>query len=247
MATSPQMPPGNSPSGLIDDTSAGSGARLRIIRAAGPVFASRGFDGATVREICTAAEVNVASIAYYFGDKMGLYREIIQGIRETRERQFPAPLVDAEPRRMLHRIVQTLLSRMLVCDPSGWETELMMREMDHPTQVFESIIEEFFRPLFDRLIETFDRLLEGEAPRYTLEQLALSVVGQCLYYRLGSNVLNVLIPEQRRLDHYNIDSLTVHITAVMLSAVDSASVLREQAAISCWAEQTDSPAEKTEH
>ncbi|MDG2223081.1 MAG: CerR family C-terminal domain-containing protein, partial [Rubripirellula sp.] len=223
------------------------GARVRIIRAAGPVFASRGFDGATVREICTAAEVNVASIAYYFGDKMGLYREIIQGIREARERQFPAPLVDAEPRRMLHRIVQTLLSRMLVCDPSGWETQLMMREMDHPTLAFESIIEEFFRPLFDRLIDTFDRLLEGEAPRYTLEQLALSVVGQCLYYRLGSNVLNVLIPEERRLEHYNIDSLTVHITSVMLSAVDSAGVLREQATVSRWAEQTESPVEKTEH
>lgn len=198
------------------------------------MFAARGFDGATVREICGAAGVNVASIAYYFGDKLGLYREVIQGIRHARERQFPAPEPDADPRRTLHRIVRTLLSRMLACDPSGWETQLMMREMDHPTPVFESIIEEFFRPLFERLIGAFDRLMDGKAPRHTLEQLALSVVGQCLYYRLGSNVVKILVPEQRRVNHYNIDALTLHITSVMLAASDTKDVLEEQNNVRQW-------------
>ena len=110
----------------------------------------------------------------------------------------------------------------------------MMREMNHPTPVFEKIIEEFFRPLFERLIEAFDRLLEHDAPRHTLEQLALSVVGQCLYYRLGSNVVKFLVPEQRRVNHYNIDALTMHVTSVMLATVGSASILEEQTAIQHW-------------
>ncbi len=210
--------------------------RTRIVEAAGPVFASRGFDGATVREICGAAGVNVASIAYYFGDKLGLYRHVIQSIRESRERRFPSPESDRDPRRTLHRIVRTLLSRMLVCDSAGWETQLMLREMIHPTPVFESIIEEFFRPLFEQLIDAFDRLLDGRAPRYTLEQLALSVVGQCLYYRLGSSAVKILVPEQRRRDHYHIDALTQHVTAVMLAVVDAGAVLCHSEEIQHWSD-----------
>ncbi len=65
--------------------------RTRLLEAAGPVFAAHGFDGATVREICSAAHVNVASVGYYFGDKLGLYREVIRGD----SRQPGAPLPDA--------------------------------------------------------------------------------------------------------------------------------------------------------
>lgn len=208
--------------------------RTRIIEAAGPVFASRGFDGATVREICGAAGVNVASIAYHFGDKLGLYNEVVQGVRDSRERRFPSPGTDADPRRTLYSIVHTLLSRMLACDPSGWETQLIMREMSHPTPVFESIIEEFFRPMFERLIDAIERLIDGPAPRHTLEQLALSVVGQCLYYRIGSGAMHVLIPQQRREEHFDIDSLALHVTAVMLAALDSGAVLEKQAELQTW-------------
>ena len=137
-----------------------SDTRTRLLRAAGPVFATHGFDGATVREICATANVNIASVGYYFGDKLGLYREVIQGVRDERERRFPVPdNSTADPRQTLYKIVHTLLSRMMLADRSGWETQLMMREMQHPTPVFDSIVREFFRPLFDRLVQTIERLI----------------------------------------------------------------------------------------
>ncbi|MFK8114117.1 MAG: CerR family C-terminal domain-containing protein [Rubripirellula sp.] len=207
----------------------GSETRARILDAAGPVFAAHGFEGATVREICSSAGVNIASVGYYFGDKLGLYRDVIQQIRDTRERQFPAPHhVPSDPRLSLHQVVRTIISRILACDESGWESQVLMREMQSPTPVFESIVQEFFRPLFDQLVHALEKLIGQPTPKHTLEQLALSVVGQCVYYKFGAGVVQILIPEAERQAHYDIDSLSLHITAVMLAAVDNASVLKQR-------------------
>jgi AcrR family transcriptional regulator len=210
-----------------------SDTRTRLLGAAGPVFAAHGFDGATVREICASASVNIASVGYYFGDKLGLYRQVIQNVRDSRERQFPAPDVDdnSDPQEMLFKIVHTLLSRMLAADASSWETQLMMREMQRPTPVFDSIVREFFRPMFERLVGTIRELIGYPTPKHTLEQLALSVVGQCLYYRVGAGVVQILIPESERQEHYDIESLSQHITAVMLAAIEGGAVTRKRTEI----------------
>ena len=45
------------------------GTRNKLLDSAGRVFADFGYQGATVREICARAGVNVALVNYHFGDK----------------------------------------------------------------------------------------------------------------------------------------------------------------------------------
>lgn len=42
------------------------------------LFAENGFEATSVREIASAADVNVAAINYHFGNKAGLYEDIIE-------------------------------------------------------------------------------------------------------------------------------------------------------------------------
>ncbi|MFF8990569.1 TetR/AcrR family transcriptional regulator [Streptomyces sp. NPDC014983] len=51
--------------------------RARILRAAGAVFAERGYDAATVRDIAARAGVNQALIFRYFGSKKALLAEVM--------------------------------------------------------------------------------------------------------------------------------------------------------------------------
>ena len=57
--------------------------RERLLKAAAQLFADRGFKKVTVRDICRAARANVAAVNYHFGDKSGLYREVLQLAIET--------------------------------------------------------------------------------------------------------------------------------------------------------------------
>jgi len=52
----------------------------RILRVARHRFATQGFDGTTVRDIAFEAEVNLASIRYYFDSKSGLYFRVLQHV-----------------------------------------------------------------------------------------------------------------------------------------------------------------------
>jgi TetR/AcrR family transcriptional regulator len=54
------------------------GAREAILNAAAEVFAAHGFDGARVDAIAAAAGYNKSLIFQYFGDKLGLYVEMIR-------------------------------------------------------------------------------------------------------------------------------------------------------------------------
>ena len=51
--------------------------RAAILKAARSVFARRGFEGATTREVAEVARVNNAMIYYHFKDKVELYRAVL--------------------------------------------------------------------------------------------------------------------------------------------------------------------------
>jgi AcrR family transcriptional regulator len=53
-------------------------ARENILNAAEELFAERGFDNTSVRQLATKAKVNVAMISYYFGSKEKLFETLIE-------------------------------------------------------------------------------------------------------------------------------------------------------------------------
>lgn len=53
--------------------------RQKILDAALELFSEKGFEGASIRDIASAAGVTVPNIYYYFKDKKGLYQATLQG------------------------------------------------------------------------------------------------------------------------------------------------------------------------
>ena len=59
-----------------DTSDSSNSSREKLIRSAEGLFAERGFDGVSVRDIASAAGVNSALVGYYFGGKEGLLSEV---------------------------------------------------------------------------------------------------------------------------------------------------------------------------
>jgi AcrR family transcriptional regulator len=170
----------------------GDDVRGRLIQAAGPIFAEKGFAQATVREICAAAGANVASVNYYFGDKEKLYFETFSHAHRCRVRQTPLPVFepDQSPEEKLRAFLRSMLQRLFDPDERArWEHELLLRELVQPTGIMEPLFEDFFRPMFNRLTGIV-REFVGDAPSEAdVHRLGYSILGQCLFYRVGEHIV----------------------------------------------------------
>lgn len=195
--------------------------QLRVVQAAGPIFADKGFDRATIREICTAAEANLASVNYHFGDKETLYLEAVRHAHALKMEQVPLSQwpSNTPPEEQLRFFIRAMLSRMLGTDELDWGTRLLMREMIEPTIACKSIVEDFIRPQLQLLLSILDEMVPQNISFHRKHQMAFSIVGQCLHYRVAREFVNLLIPEKERAEHFDRNHLVDHITEFSLAAI----------------------------
>ena len=71
----------------------GDESRARLLATAGELFAERGYNGVSTRELAKAADVNVSAIAYYFRGKKGLYRAVFKQLIEDTNPFFCRPRI----------------------------------------------------------------------------------------------------------------------------------------------------------
>jgi AcrR family transcriptional regulator len=197
--------------------------RTRILNAAGPVFAEKGYQNTTVREICRVANVNLASMNYHFGHKERLYIETVKQAQRNKIEQVPQPQwqTGTSPAEKLRGFVRTLITRMMGTGEAPWQTRLMMREIMQPTQACQELVQNYFRPQFEILLGILEELLPAATTQPKRHQLAFSVVGQCLYYRVAHEVVALLIDKEEREAHYDAQQLGDHVTDLMLAALSS--------------------------
>src|SRR6185436_1947870 len=128
--------------------------RERIVEAAGEIFAEKGFDATTVRDICQRAEANIAAVNYYFGDKQRLYVEaVVRAHRWRMERaQLPEWSDDTRAEKKLADFITTFIRRVRTGPEDTWHTKLMMREMANPTAACAELVQSSIRPQFEILL-----------------------------------------------------------------------------------------------
>ncbi|MCE2950320.1 MAG: CerR family C-terminal domain-containing protein [bacterium] len=173
----------------------GAQARDRLLHAALRLFAARGFERTSIREIAQAADANISAIGYYFGDKAGLYRAA-----------FTEPMGDACPAaRMppgtlpLPDLMRRFFAEFLQPLKQGEAVQLVMRlhfrEIVEPTGLWAEMIEHEIKPQHEWLLH----LLAGEfglaKPDADLQRLTFSIVGMAIHFFVGQDIVHGIAPE----------------------------------------------------
>ncbi len=208
--------------------------RQRLLDAAAEVFVEHGFRGATVRDICTRAGANVAAVNYHFRDKDGLYSAVLQHGLALALRQHPPDrgVSDtAPPEERLHVFIRSFLHRLLESGSHTLHARLMVREMIEPTGALEVVVREHIRPLAGRLHGILRELLGSGATDEQMRHAAMSIVGQCCFYRHAEQVIAKLFPEQRHTPAA-IQRLADHVTRFSLAGLKACAAEQREHAVS---------------
>ena len=158
--------------------------RERLLAAAERLFADRGFKKVTVRDICREARANVAAVNYHFGDKLGLYREVMQigidAIRATTDAGRKAG-ERQPPEEQLRRYVVVWMTRLLT---PGHETihRLMQRELQDPTPALDDLVDAVVRPRLDYLSAVVARMLDCDPKDQIVMRCVAATQAQAVAY-----------------------------------------------------------------
>jgi TetR/AcrR family transcriptional regulator, regulator of cefoperazone and chloramphenicol sensitivity len=170
--------------------------RLRLLDAAGEVFAEHGFERATVRDICRRADANIAAVNYHFGGKQQLYHAALEHWFHAAARQYPfEPVVSSSidsPKRRLHAFVRAMLYRMLGPGKPAWHGKLAAREMVEPTGALDQIVARVIEPVSRQLHEIVCAALDDACECLSdieIDRCVLSVISQCVFYKNCQPVL----------------------------------------------------------
>jgi AcrR family transcriptional regulator len=164
-----------------------SGRRARLLKEARRIFAAKGFDKASTREIAAAAEANIGLIAYYFGDKQGLYREVL--VQPIADVMAGMPDADAAlPLRDWLSSFYAAFLRPLYDAEAGLSdsTRIFCREMIAPSSVWGDICAEHIAPQHHALVEMLAQRCGAQAVDAELHQLAFALVALAHDYWLSA-------------------------------------------------------------
>ena len=158
--------------------------RDRLFKVAERLFADRGFKRVTVRDICRAARANVAAVNYHFGDKLGLYREVLQSAIDTMRATNDAAReagAGQTAEEQLRRYIAVFI-RKLLGPGSDTVHKLVTREMNDPTPVLDALVEQAVRPRVDYLSGLIAEIIGCPPTDQRVLRCVASVQAQTIVY-----------------------------------------------------------------
>ena len=205
----------------------GQTTRGMVLEAAGQVFAERGFQRATSREICARAGANSAAINYYFGGKEALYEEtLIEAHRRFISlEELNAIMESGNPVEEKLRSVLKIAVRAATRAPDMWALPLLLREVITPSAALPVVLRDAALPKVMVIRSLVKEVLGADiSPEKERHATALLVLPCVMLVLFPDKLKGLLLPDFPERQDVLLDSMVTYALAGMRALRDSGSV-----------------------
>jgi AcrR family transcriptional regulator len=168
-----------------------------LLKAATKLFAENGYEKVSIKAIAEEAGVTSGMIAYYFGGKGGLYREVLHSLFLAYEKRLPRLMEKDKGCRELMKEYFETAHRIYEDNP--YYSMIICREGSNPTGEFKALLREheqrmggdYLRHLVQHCIDS--GAMRSDVPPGVLARL-LSLTAN--YFRIPMSLHDILHPHE---------------------------------------------------
>ncbi|QPK64831.1 CerR family C-terminal domain-containing protein [Methylomonas sp. LL1] len=196
--------------------------RHRLLIAASRIFAEKGFQEATIADICKQADANIASVNYHFGDKESLYLEAWRFAFNRELAIFPADggvSQQATAEERLAGRIKSLIKR--VADDQSYSFVIIHREMAHPTRLLADIMEKEINPQRMQMLNLLKECVGNDASERQILYCHASIMGQCFQLLRLKHLKNARPQPAHPIDPNEIEGFAEHVVRFSLAGIQA--------------------------
>lgn len=217
--------------------------RDRLLFSACRIFAAKGYRDTTVADICDAAQANIASVNYHFGNKESLYRQVFQRLIDLYEPPHAPDATDNQQssENTLKAYIVDRLEWLVQDDPLE---RLIRAEMVQPTGLVDDLRSAGLEKTQAHFVDAVKLVSANVLSDATVQLCVTSILSQCRALtalgRLG--VYSVSFP---RPTDAEIESFANHVTLFSVAGI-KALMEREESDPPAFTVSRSKPAQSSE-
>ncbi|ALR32264.1 MULTISPECIES: TetR/AcrR family transcriptional regulator [Chryseobacterium] len=171
--------------------------QIHILDIAEELIAKKGYEGTSVRDICSKANINVAMISYYFGSKEKMMSYLYQyRVLKTRENfsEFADTIKDGKPEMQMKEIIKYIVAQLF---KYNYFHGFVTQELRHTDNLKDELLD-FYQLFVKKLDEVIKKGVTSGVFTFTPkpEDVLTTIIGSTLFVIRNRNFYELYVPNK---------------------------------------------------
>uniref|UniRef100_A0AAU6WR26 TetR/AcrR family transcriptional regulator n=1 Tax=Chryseobacterium endophyticum TaxID=1854762 RepID=A0AAU6WR26_9FLAO len=171
--------------------------QIHILDIAEELIAKKGYEGTSVRDICSKANINVAMISYYFGSKEKMMSYLYQyRVLKTRENfsGFADTIKDGKPEMQMKEMIKYIVAQLF---KYNYFHGFVTQELRHTDHVKDELMD-FYQLFVKKLDEVIKKGVASGVFTFTPkpEDVLTTIIGSTLFVIRNRNFYELYVPNK---------------------------------------------------
>jgi len=171
--------------------------QIHILDIAEELIAKKGYEGTSVRDICSKANINVAMISYYFGSKEKMMSYLYQyRVLKTRENfsEFADTIKEGKPEMQVKEIIKYIVAQLF---KYNYFHGFVTQELRHTENLKDELMD-FYQLFVKKLDEVIKKGVTSGVFTFTPkpEDILTTIIGSTLFVIRNRNFYELYVPSK---------------------------------------------------